>query len=95
MLFSELKLKNYMFSKSSITHLRVDTVGVPDLAINLLDASAHGARAVQVPHCVQAHVAEPLREKSATFSNSFLYTVPTFAVRETDVSRHNGGTSFG
>ena len=25
--------------------------------------------------------------------NSFLPTVPTFAVRETDVSRHNGGTS--
>ena len=23
----------------------------------------------------------------------FLLTVPTFAVRETDVSRHNGGTS--
>ena len=25
--------------------------------------------------------------------NPFLPTVPTFAVRETDVSRHNGGTS--
>ena len=25
--------------------------------------------------------------------NSFLPTVPTFAVRETDVSRQNGGTS--
>ena len=25
--------------------------------------------------------------------NQFLPTVPTFAVRETDVSRHNGGTS--
>ena len=24
--------------------------------------------------------------------NQFLPTVPTFAVRETDVSRHNGGT---
>ena len=27
------------------------------------------------------------------FLNLFLPTVPTFAVRETDVSRHNGGTS--
>ena len=27
------------------------------------------------------------------FRNQFLPTVPTFAVRETDVSRHNGGTS--
>ena len=25
--------------------------------------------------------------------NPFMLTVPTFAVRETDVSRHNGGTS--
>ena len=25
--------------------------------------------------------------------NPFMPTVPTFAVRETDVSRHNGGTS--
>ena len=25
--------------------------------------------------------------------NQFLPTVPTFAIRETDVSRHNGGTS--
>ena len=25
--------------------------------------------------------------------NQFLPTVPTFAVRETDVSQHNGGTS--
>ena len=27
------------------------------------------------------------------FLNPFMPTVPTFAVRETDVSRHNGGTS--
>ena len=29
----------------------------------------------------------------AVWFNPFLPTVPTFAVRETDVSRHNGGTS--
>ena len=34
------------------------------------------------------HFCPPLR-----FCNQFLLTVPTFAVRETDVSRHNGGTS--
>ena len=34
------------------------------------------------------HSYRPLR-----FSNQFLPTVPTFAVRETDVSRHNGRTS--
>ena len=34
------------------------------------------------------HFCPPLR-----FRNQFLPTVPTFAVRETDVSRHNGGTS--
>jgi len=27
------------------------------------------------------------------FNNPFMPTVPTFAARETDVSRHNGGTS--
>ena len=30
---------------------------------------------------------------STSVINPFLPTVPTFAVRETDVSRHNGGTS--
>ena len=34
------------------------------------------------------HFCPPLR-----FRNQFLSTVQTFAVRETDVSRHNGGTS--
>ena len=34
------------------------------------------------------HFCPPLR-----FRNQFLPTVPTFAVRETHVSRHNGGTS--
>ena len=34
------------------------------------------------------HSCQPLR-----FRNQFLPNVPTFAVRETDVSRHNGGTS--
>ena len=34
------------------------------------------------------HFCPPLR-----FRNQFLPTIPTFAVRETDVSRHNGGTS--
>ena len=34
------------------------------------------------------HFCPPLR-----FRNQFLPTVPTFAVQETDVSRHNGGTS--
>ena len=33
------------------------------------------------------HFGPPLR-----FRNQFLPTVPTFAVRETDVCRHNGGT---
>ena len=33
-----------------------------------------------------------LREHPSSL-NPFLPTVPTFAVRETDVSRHNGGTS--
>ena len=30
---------------------------------------------------------------SSLLSNPFVPTVPTFAIRETDVSRHNGGTS--
>ena len=34
------------------------------------------------------HFCPPLR-----FRNSFLPTVPTFAVQETNVSRHNGGAS--
>ena len=34
------------------------------------------------------HFCPPLR-----FHNQFLPTVPTFSVRETDVSWHNGGTS--
>ena len=37
---------------------------------------------------VLTHFCPPLR-----FRNQFLPTVPTFAVWETDVSRHNGGTS--
>ena len=32
------------------------------------------------------------RSKITILINLFLPTVPTFAVRETDVSRHNGGT---
>ena len=31
--------------------------------------------------------------KSICYFNQFMPTVPTFAVRETDVSRHNWGTS--
>ena len=34
-----------------------------------------------------------LRTHHCNYINPFLLTVPTFAVRETDVSRHNGGTS--
>ena len=30
---------------------------------------------------------------TVAFSQPILPTIPTFAVRETDVSRHNGGTS--
>jgi len=40
---------------------------------------------------VQFRALKPLQAK--TFVLTFLPTVPTFAVRETDVSRHNGGTS--
>ena len=35
----------------------------------------------------------PLSEYFFFHLNLFFPTVPTFAVRETDVSRHNGGTS--
>ena len=46
-----------------------------------------GLRTVEwVP--VLTHFCPPLR-----FRNQLLPTVPTFAVRETNVSRHNGGTS--
>ena len=34
-----------------------------------------------------------IQRKGFFLVNPFFPTVPTFAVRETDVSRHNGGTS--
>ena len=44
-----------------------------------------GLNWTQMPTCCTGGVFEEL--------NPFVPTVPTFAVRETDVFRHNGGTS--
>merc|ERR1719427_118354 len=43
--------------------LGVNTVGVVDLAVDLLDTDAHSTGTVQVPHGVQAHVTEALNDE--------------------------------
>ena len=45
-----------------------------------------------VPHDAERRISRTAIRLIKNF-NQFLLTVPTFAVRETNVSRHNGGTS--
>ena len=42
---------------------------------------------------MSVHKSNKNPERKLVSFNPFMPTVPTFAVRETDVSRHNGGTS--